>query len=195
VSASTLEDVTDIRVWTTGAVDNDGNPFEIPSGTGIESFNQLEHAISTHRSGWYRDLDDSADSTGRNVNGSAYFRKLLFFTEYTPNDDQCAPEGTSKAYALYYKTGTAANFDVIGTEVDSDDSAELFVDEVDLGQGMASTPTIVNNSSGLLSDSNGSGTLAIQLGTGELETINFKVGGAVNGRESWREISLDGIDL
>lgn len=197
ISTSTLEDVTDIRVFEGGEVDRSGSSFDIPSGTTIENFNQLEYAISANRSGWYRDLDTSSDSSGRNINASAYFRKLLFFTEYTPNDDQCSPEGTSTLYTLYYKTGTAAKFNVIGTDsTTTKNSAELVLDSTSLGQGLASNPTIISNSSGLTGgNENGAGSILIQMGTGELENKGFNVEGAADGRESWREISLEGINL
>lgn len=198
ISTSSLENVTNIRVFEGGEVDRSGSSFDIPSGTTIKNFNQLENAISANRSGWFRDLyTQSGDSSGRNINPSLYFRKLLFFTEYVPNDDQCEPEGESTLYAVYYKTGTAAKFDVIGTDSSTvKNSEELVLDSKSLGQGIASSPNMISNSAGLTSGGeNGIGTLVIQKSTGGLDTTNPNGEDAVDGRDSWREISLEGMNL
>lgn len=198
ISTSTLENVTNIRVFEGGEVDRSGSSFDIPSGTTIKNFNQLEYAISANRSGWFRDLYiHSGDSSGRNINASLYFRKLLFFTEYVPNNDQCEPEGESTLYAVHYKTGTAAKFNVIGTDSSTvKNSEELVLDSKSLGQGQASSPNMVSNSSALASGSeNGLGTIVVQMGTGELDITNANGEDAEDGRESWREISLEGMNL
>jgi type IV pilus assembly protein PilY1 len=199
VAANTLEDATDIRVFVGGEVDRDGSTFQIPSGTDIVNFSQLENAISQEKSGWYRDLSHSGagDPSGRNINGSARFRSLIFYTEYVPSNVACVPEGSSELHAVHYKTGTATPFDVLGLhDTITKNSNELVLSGLELGQGLASAPTIIINNSGSVSGaSNAAGSLAVQLGTGELKIINFGEGGSKNGRESWREIEMDGIDL
>jgi Tfp pilus tip-associated adhesin PilY1 len=201
VNASTLEDVTNIRVFTNGEVDRSGSTFQIPSGTDIANFSQFENAISAEKLGWYHDLTyNGADKpSGRNINGSTRFKSLIFYTEYVPSGDECIPEGESELHAVHYKTGTATPFDVIGTDATTTkdtsgtNEGELVLAGLELGKGLASAPTVIVNNAG--TSSNSAGTLAIQLGTGELKLINFGESGSKGGRESWREIEMDGMDL
>ncbi len=199
ISSSNLEDVTQIRVFTNGEVDKNGNAFQIPSGKDINNFNQLEYAISNDKQGWYQRLTytNASEASGRNINGAARFRSIIFFTEYVPSnaaDKSCSPEGSSGLHAVHYKTGTATPYDVIGVdELTTKNEGELVLSGLDLGQGLASAPTIITNNSG--TKDNSAGTVAMQLGTGELKLINFGEGGTRGGRESWQEIEMDGIDL
>jgi type IV pilus assembly protein PilY1 len=201
VNVSTLEDVTNIRVFTNGEVDRNGSTFQIPSGTDITNFSQLENAISAEKSGWFHNLtyDGADEPSGRNINGSARFRSLIFYTEYVPSDNVCIPEGQSELHAVHYKTGTATPYDVLGVDATitkdttGNNEGELVLAGLELGKGLASAPTVIVNNAG--SSSNAAGTLAIQLGTGELKLVNFGEGGSKGGRESWREIEMDGMDL
>jgi Tfp pilus tip-associated adhesin PilY1 len=192
VNANTLEDVTNVRVFTNGEVDRSGSTFQIPGGTDIANFSQFEAAISAEKSGWFHSLAyNGADRpSGRNVNASTRFSSLLFYTEYLPSGLACYPEGDSELHVVYYKTGTATPYDVIGIDATiTKNDGELVLSGLELGQGLASTPTIIANSS------DGGFTMVVQKGDGVPYKIDGKLPGSKGGRESWREIDMDGVDL
>ncbi len=81
--------------------------------------------------GWYINL-----GTGEKVlAGNTVFYKTLYITTFLPNDDPCLPGGEGKLYALKYKTGAAALFDV------NNDS--ILERSLSLGGGIPSKPVMV----------------------------------------------------
>lgn len=190
VSFSSLENSTNIRVFTNNEVDKSGSSFEIPSGTQITNFDQLEKAISESRGGWYIDFTYHGtgaldEPSGRNLYSATRFQETLFFTEYEPDDNTCQPEGTSNLHALHYKTGTAPPYDIIGQDESvAKNDGKLVLRGMDLGLGIASKVTITPNAS------DGGATLFIQKGDAELEIIQLSKKPVAGTRESWQEIDL-----
>ncbi|OUS06059.1 hypothetical protein A9Q81_04845 [Gammaproteobacteria bacterium 42_54_T18] len=190
ISTLSLFDSTDIRVFDNGAVDRSGSPITI-DGESITTFNQLAVALPDFHPGWYRDLDTVvANPSGRNITASAQARTVVFFTEYTPSDTTCQPEGDSKLFAVDYRTGTASSFATFGVDsgskkIDSNgDVGFLASPSIDLGRGMASAPIIGT------STSSQHVSVIIQKSTGEINTEDAKVGVVIQGRQSWREIEF-----
>lgn len=86
--------------------------------------------------GWYINL-----ATGEKVlAGNTVFYKTLYITTFLPNDDPCLPGGEGKLYALKYKTGAAALFDV------NNDS--ILERSLSLGGGIPSKPVMVISEAG-----------------------------------------------
>lgn len=86
--------------------------------------------------GWYINL-----GTGEKVlAGNTIFYKTLYITTFLPNDDPCLPGGEGKLYALKYKTGAAALFDV-----NNDSTLER---SLSLGGGIPSKPVMVISETG-----------------------------------------------
>ena len=185
--SSDLFDSSNIRVFSNSLVDKNGSTFELPAGTEIETFYALASAIPNNKSGWYRDLEYSGtDPSGRNVTASAQARTVLFFTEYTPGNTTCQPEGASELFAVDYRTGTALPFITFDSDSSiTKDSGELSNVSLSLGRGMASAPIVVQSSA-----SAGSVTVITQNSTGQIRGDQAKVGSAVIGRQSWREIEF-----
>ena len=190
LSALSLFDSTDIRVFDNGAVDRAGAPITI-DGDSITTFNQFAVALPDAHPGWYRDLDKVvANPSGRNITASVQARTVVFFTEYIPSDTTCQPEGNSNLFAIDYRTGTASSFASFGVDSGSsktDSSGAvgfLAVPSIDLGRGMASAPIL-----GPSTSSQNVGVI-IQTSTGEIKTEDAKVGVVLQGRQSWREIEF-----
>jgi len=81
--------------------------------------------------GWYINLP-----IGEKVlAGNTVFYKTLYITTFLPNNDPCLPGGEGKLYALKYKTGAAALFDV------NNDS--ILERSLSLGGGIPSKPVMV----------------------------------------------------
>ena len=187
---SELFNSTDIRVFESGKVDDNGSTFELPSGTQISSFNALANAIPENKSGWFRNLAyPVSDPSGRNTTTSVQARTVVFFTEYTPgisSANTCQPEGSSRLYGLDYRTGTALPMVVFDTDSNTTSgTAELSNISLDIGRGMASAPALVQNNA-----APGEVTIVTQNSEGEISTNQGKVGVAITGRQSWREISF-----
>lgn len=182
VSPSDLFDSSNIRVFEDGSVNRGGSAFDLPTGTSITSFTQLASAIPSEKSGWYRDLTYSLlDPSGRNTTASAQARTIVFFTEYTPSNSSCEPEGTSKLFGVDYRTGTALPFVVFDTDPSiTNAAAELSNVSLDLGRGMASAPIILGVQNKVL----------VQKSTSETSIIDVNLGTTVSGRQTWREIKL-----
>jgi type IV pilus assembly protein PilY1 len=195
VNTSTLQNTTDIRIFDNGDLTTTtGVAVEIPNGTSITTYSALKAAIPKHKGGWFRNLyKNSTEPTGRNISESAKSRSIIFFTEYKPNHDSCRPEGTSLLYGVDYQTGTAVPFTVFGVDSSvTNNSGELAETAVDLGQGMASAPKVIENNSGSRTDSSDPiVSIITQSSTGVLQVDLATVGTFATGRASWMQIELD----
>jgi len=91
--------------------------------------------------GWYRKFHETGE---RNFGQATLLSGLVTFTTYIPSSNICTEEGSSNLYALNYKTGTAWYEDVIGTyTIDSGtDEKTIVKDEISLGHGLATTPSL-----------------------------------------------------
>lgn len=185
VALGELENVTDIEVRDTGLISRNGATVEIPSGSEINTFDNLVNAIREHRAGWVRDLQSSAgDPAARNISKSALGGNVLFFTSYLPSTNTCQPEGSSRLYGIDYRTGTALAFEVFAVDDDpstsENDVAEAFKY---LGQGLAAAPIVLNNSGG--------STVFTSKSTTEQLNTSVRTGVYQTGRQSWKQIILD----
>lgn len=194
VSTSTLQDVSSIRIFDNGDLTTTSGTVEIPSGTTISSYNALKASLPKYKGGWYRNLyKQSSDPSGRNISASAKARSIVFFSEYKPAANVCQPEGTSLLYGVDYQTGTAVPFTVFGLDTSvTNNDGELSLVALDLGQGMASAPVIIENNSGNRTGSSDSiVSILTQSSTGVLRVDLATVGNYSTGRQSWSEIQLD----
>lgn len=108
--------------------------------------------------GWRQDFTPALE---RVLGQPAILSGAALFNTYMPSDDLCAFEGTSKLWAVYYRTGTAY-FKPIFSGVVNDP----FTTSVDLGRGMSITPNLhVGERSG--------STAFVQTSTGAIETIEI----------------------
>ena len=89
-------------------------------------------------------------------------------------------------YGLDYRTGTALPMVVFDTDSNTTSgTAELSNISLDIGRGMASAPALVQNNA-----APGEVTIVTQNSEGKISTNQGKVGEAITGRQSWREISF-----
>jgi|GEM_PF-1257376 len=183
VLSSDLENTTNYEVKDTGTLSDGGATVQIPSGTDITSYKKLISAIREHRDGWLRSFDATSPAT-RNINKSDKANNVLFYTSYTPASNSCQPEGTSRLYAVDYRTGTALPFEVFATDDDpattEGDVAETYIN---LGQGLASAPIVLNNSEG--------STVFTSKSTTEQLNTEVRTGVFKKGRQTWRQIFID----
>lgn len=130
VSSSSLLDVSSAEVYSNRTVNN---------VSGVSNWSDLTNTInSSSTGGWFLDFPGG---TERNLGQATLLGELLTFTSYLPSTDICAAEGTSRLYAVYYKTGTAYFRDVIGSDEIDDDLYER-KRMVELGNGLAVSPNI-----------------------------------------------------
>lgn len=182
---STLQNITGVKVFTNGALDDTGNVLPT-SPSAITTFKELELYIENNRAGWYRNFNTyGTDPSTRNLTAAARVNRILFYTDYTPSSNVCAPEGSSNLYAVNLKTGTAEGFAPLGTDpsvtLGTEEEAVAFIN---LGQGQASSPT-AHSGSGVTP-----GTLKIitNSSTGSITGTSAMVPPLTSGRETWREI-------
>lgn len=139
----------------------------------------------SHSAGrWQNLLDAVAAAPGWRIDFNAAYERVLgqaavlggavVFTSYTPSNDICSFEGSSKLWGVYYKTGTAFYRPILGA------TGTTFNTFIDLGQGMALTPNIHIGEKG--------STAFIQSSTGAIETIKIENPESVrSGTLFWRE--------
>ncbi len=149
-NAAVFEDGEDVTGVT--ATDGDGN--------GRISFEELVDEMVSF-DGWLLNFPDSGE---RNLGQAAILGEVVAFTTYTPSSDLCEPEGTSKLFPLYYKTGTAYFQSVVGLGSTMVNGKNEVLKVLDLGQGMTTTPNIhVGRQTG--------SKAFVQTSTGAIETI------------------------
>jgi type IV pilus assembly protein PilY1 len=125
----------------------------------------------TSATGWRLDFSPAYE---RVLGQAAILGGTVLFTSYTPSNDVCSFEGSSKLWALYYKTGTAYYRPIIGA------TGTTFNTSIDLGPGMALTPNIHVGEKGA--------TAYVQSSTGAIETIEFATPyDARSGTVFWRK--------
>jgi Tfp pilus tip-associated adhesin PilY1 len=168
VGKDELLDVTATEVYSDGSI---ANPPLSVSGPPITTFAELEEEIDLHAGGWYLDLPPITGMPGiapatRSIANNALLGGVLFSPVFQPSADPCSGEGLSRLYGLYYKTGTAYPGPLVfgATPEDGNDSVKLRgLRFLDLGRGMAATPTLHSGAD------TGTTSLSIfsQLSTGE----------------------------
>jgi type IV pilus assembly protein PilY1 len=117
---------------------------------------QLETEVAA-ASGWRQDFQAAYE---RVLGQAAVLGGTVLFTSYLPSQDLCEFEGSSRLWALFYKTGTAYFRPILRN------ASDPFATYVDLGRGLAMTPNIH------IGEKEGS-TAFIQTSTGAIETIEI----------------------
>ncbi len=179
-NAGAFVDVTDATVFTDGNVDG---------VDGVTSYTGLVQEID-QAGGWKRHLDaDGIDPAQRNVTRSTLINGIVFSTAFKPSLDLCGAEGNSELLAFAFNTGTTTPSPIFGTEScpSCPDGVFESVPSIDLGFGLASTPSIHVGQPGE-GDLPGRVTVVIQKSTGETSTEEAFTGAGLNNAEiSWRE--------
>ena len=179
VTRSGLLDVTLVKVY------EGGNTVENIPGGG-DSYDDLLDTAAT-KDGWFLDFPDAKE---RNLGQATLFGDIVTFTTYIPSQDPCEFEGETYLYAVDFRTGTAFEEPVIGTDP-SDTVTETVEGETvtkekvlrrtSLGVGLSTTPNIHTGRE--------AGSKAfVQTSTGSIQVIEqSNPGGTKSGTLSWEE--------
>lgn len=194
-NTSSLPALTDVVDVTNAKVYDDG---EVTGVTGATTFSGLESLIdgtdgSGGKDGWKIDLCTGSQTSpcARMVTPSSLLGQVLLDPVYTPNTNICEAEGVAHLYGVYYKTGTALHDPTVFGTDDTDvngDGAKLSIRIVELGKGVASTPSIHVGEG----TNDNEETVFIQTSTGAIKKETATLPGAVkSGEASWREVVDD----
>jgi Tfp pilus tip-associated adhesin PilY1 len=184
-----LTDVSLIEVKSDGTLSGTG----IPSG--VTTFDELvDHIAGTGTGcegspdhgtdGWVKDFQLDKE---RNIGQATLLGGLLTFTTYQPSEDECAAEGVSYLYGVYYQTGTAYSQGVFLSADNPegiDASDDTVIEQVALGRGLATTPNLhVGKHEG--------SKAFVQTSTGEIVEVpqpNLPLESYKTGKISWGEV-------
>ena len=187
INVSGLTDVSKSRVRSNGDVDVNGD------GSIDTTFDALVKTNVTN-SGWKRkySIFTPPNPAERSPNRSTLADGLLLNSAFTPSLNVCTSQGTSRLFVLGFETGTALPTSNIGTTTCA--SCPTGVTEsaayVDVGQGMASTPSVHLGTSESDVNTSSFGKIHIKTTstTAEVGEVNASDrGGTVDGEISWRE--------
>jgi type IV pilus assembly protein PilY1 len=128
------------------------------TGNYTMSWDTLLSDVANSTGGWRQDFSD--EGWERVLGQAAILGGAVLFTTYIPDTDICEPEGVSRLYGLYYKTGTAYYDPILGV---LGDTISTFVG---LGKGLAITPSLHVGDKGV--------TAYIQTSSGAIETIELE---------------------
>jgi type IV pilus assembly protein PilY1 len=192
VSLSDLQDVTDVEVGVDGILTTTTGLSPIPADSnanGEVDFEDLKVDIQDHRSGWFRDLviGISGGSSAKSFTAPEILRSLVFFTDFTPKGNQCAPGGESNLFVVHFATGTATDFGALGSSNGTTNNVLA-----ELGAGQASAPALF-----IGGDQQDTGRAMVQQSGGNLTSTEVRfapLGGVVNSvprRISWRELDIN----
>jgi type IV pilus assembly protein PilY1 len=140
-------------------------------GNSTMGWDDLIADVNSASGGWRQDFIPGWE---RVLGQPAILGGTVLFTSYIPDTDICEPEGLSRLYALFYKTGTAYYDPILGT---LGDTLSIFAG---LGKGLAITPSIHVGDDGV--------TAYIQTSSGAIETIEVETPFSVRpGPLFWRK--------
>ncbi len=148
--------------------------------SGVNTFGELINHIQ-NRDGWFVRLLEPANPPGqpapygigeRVVNPPTVFGGIVFFPTFTPTNDVCASSGTSKLFALFYKTGSAYQEPILGTSASG--ANQNVSASVSIGTGLA-FGAVAHIGSG--SDGNSPFQLLINMSQGNFATCATCAGG------------------
>ena len=140
-----LVDVSNATVCVVGVGDcgQASGTNQLTGVTGVSTFSGLIGLVQS-KDGWVTKLLEPANPPGqpvpygigeRVVNSPTVFGGIVFFPTFIPTSDICQSSGTSRLWALFYKTGSAYQEPIIGT---SASGANQVVNRFgSLGQGLA----------------------------------------------------------
>ncbi|MCW8944127.1 MAG: PilC/PilY family type IV pilus protein [Sedimenticola sp.] len=186
---------TDLSNHTTLQVFADASILPSPFTIATYSVTTYQGVLNAMQgvAGWYKQFDaNGTDPSMRSITAAVQVGKVLLYTDYKPSNNVCAPEGTSRLNVVDYRTGTAMPHGALGFNPSVlNGTAFLAPDNIDLGQGIASTP-VVHSGSGNGGGSSGFPvTVFTQQTTGEITRTQVLLPPAAGGRQSWRELYLD----
>jgi len=189
VSPGSLFDVSDTRVFADGNVDVDGDGDVDMTYEELQECTRGENACGgiVHQ-GWKRDYEsDGTNPAQRSVTSSAVLGGVIFNTAFTPSTSQCGLEGSSILLGLGFDTGSSVGaFGAVPCPT-CPNSADFLPPSVDLGFGLASSPSIHIGKPGQ-EEVPGKVTVVIQKSTGEISTEEAQTASGINsGEVSWRE--------
>jgi type IV pilus assembly protein PilY1 len=120
-----LVDVSNATVCVVGVGDcgQASGTTQVSGVTGATTFTDLIGLVQS-KDGWVTQLLEPASPPSRPspygigervVNSPTVFGGVVFFPTYIPTNDICLSSGTSRLWALFYKTGSAYQEPIIGT--------------------------------------------------------------------------------
>ncbi len=120
-----LVDMSNVTVCLVGVGDC-GQPTGTKQVTGLSGTNTFTDLIGAVKAkdGWYTKLLEPANPPTypapygigeRVVNSPTVFGGIVFFPSFIPTNNVCSSSGTSRLWALFYKTGSAYQEPIIGT--------------------------------------------------------------------------------
>lgn len=130
-----LVDVSDAVLCITCA---SGNTNEITGVTGGPMDFSSMIALVQSKDGWFAKLKTAGE---RAIVPPTLIGGTIFFPTFIPTNDICASTGSSKLYAMYYKTGTAYKDPILGTTNDGAGNVNANT-SMNLGTGLASSVVI-----------------------------------------------------
>ena len=157
-------------------------------GRDVRAFESVA-TMPAGKRGWFIDLDEPEPGERVVSNPRVRGTVLLFASMVPPQEDTCDAGGTGYINALDAFTGTSLGvpfFDVNGDgnyddedRLSTDDGVLLPVGSVDLGVGMPTLPTLIEE------------LLVVGGSHGTLGSISMNPQGSAARRISWREILRD----
>lgn len=182
ITLTNLKNVTNITVYSNGAVDGD----LVDNTTTVSALDNVINGGSTYR-GWYRALAMEANQPSeRNLSRHSLLGGALIATTYKPDIDLCTL-GLSNLYALYYKTGTAYTSGFLGYgTADNIGTPALAYKQIAEGIAMAPALHIGEVSSG--SQTSDQVTAVVQDSNAEIHQQALETESPLeSGEISWRE--------
>jgi len=167
-----LVDVTSAVVCLvcSGATNQVTDPTN-PSVTSIEGTGSTSMmGLVASKDGWRITLPGPVTLAGinysaeRSVVNPTLIAGSIFFPTFVPTNNFCASDGISYLYVLFYKTGTASNYPVVGTTPSGANTN--ITTKVDLGVGLASSGSMH------VGQENGGGKICNQMSGGNAVCTN-----------------------
>jgi len=152
-----------IRSGYTDALSLEGKSFDEFVSAGVKKTTGTP-PIEKYQ-GWFRKLyvpSVTGTPSERMLNKAAAFGGIALFPTFIPNSDLCQSGGNSRLYGLYYETGTAFG----RTVFKGADNTQFVQDIIDLGPGLASSPSIH-----AAKQQGETGTVISQLSTGQIVEV------------------------
>ena len=148
-------------------------------GSGLTSM----MGLVASKDGWWLTLPGPVTLAGvdysaeRSVVSPTLIAGTIFFPTFVPTNNFCASDGASYLYALFYKTGTAATYPVVGTTPSGANTN--ITTKVDLGIGLASSGSMH------VGQENGGGKICNQMSGGNAVCTNSALDAFYSRFVSW----------
>ncbi|MFO0775492.1 MAG: PilC/PilY family type IV pilus protein [Nitrospiraceae bacterium] len=139
-----LVDVSDAVLCTTCA---SGGTNQISGVSGATDLQSMIGLVQSKR-GWFAKLKTVGE---RAIVPPTLIGGTVFFPTFVPTNDICASTGSSRLYAMYYKTGTSYKDPILGTTTSGGNTTSNT--SISLGTGLASSVVIQ-----IISDPKGPGS-------------------------------------